>query len=153
LSSITDETAALNPPIEINAPSTWDLMRAMLHRLGRRFSRPPSDARRDAIILDAAVALRSGQYERAASILSPFRSVLACDPAYLNLMGVICELEGRWKPAARFYGLAISMDPQYEPARHNMQRVYELNTFGRTERAVRLGDTELRSCRQVPAPK
>ncbi len=127
-------------------------MRAMLHRLGRRFSRTPSDARRDVIILDAAVALRSGQYERAAAILGPFRSVLACDPAYLNLMGVICELEGQWKHATRFYGLAISVDPQYEPARQNMQRIYELNTFGRTDHAVRLGDTELRRCRQVPAP-
>ena len=125
----------------------------MLHRLGRTLSGTPCDARRDVTILDAAVALRSGRHERADAILAPFHGALACDPAYLNLMGVICELERRWKYATRFYGLAVSVDPQYEPARQNMQRVYELNTFGRTERTVRLGDTELRSCRQVPGPK
>ena len=146
------ELVPIAKAIDLKTPTAWDLLQATVKRLVRRIEGIPTDARRDVIILDAAVALRGGHCHQAADILAPFRGVLGSDPAYLNLMGIVCELQHELKYASRFYGLAMCVDPTYQPARQNMQRLYELSTFGRTYRAVSLGDVELRTCRRVPAP-
>lgn len=132
------------------APTVWQVMRKCLGRATRREPVARSDdPRRDSVLLDAAVALRAGDCGRAEDLLAPFRSMLACDPAYLNLCGVVCELQGRPRCANRFYGLATGLDPAFKPAERNLRRMYELNAFRRTDERVQLGDVELRARRNV----
>src|SRR5882724_7102981 len=115
------------------SPTVWDVMRACVGRARRRGpGEGRLDHRRDSVLLDAPVAIRAGDCEKAEDMLAPFRSMLACDPAYLNLCGVICELQGQAGCANRFYGLAMGVDPSFKPAERNLRRIYELNAFGRT---------------------
>ena len=111
----------------------------------------PADSRRDTILLDAAVAIRGRRYNDAAELLDRFVNVLDGDALFRNLCGVIWESRNDPRGASRFYGLAMSIDPHFQPARLNMRRMYEINTFGCARDAVSLGDIELRAQRQVPA--
>ncbi|HEY1628259.1 MAG TPA: response regulator [Tepidisphaeraceae bacterium] len=59
---------------------------------------------------------------------------------YFNLLGVLYEAQGKWRLARKCYGKAMRADKRYQPAQVNMRRIYELQTFGRSEHAVSLGD-------------
>lgn len=62
------------------------------------------------------------------------------DAPYFNLLGVLYETQRQWRLAKKFYGRAMRSDRKYEPAEQNMRRMYELETFGKTELPVALGD-------------
>lgn len=64
----------------------------------------------------------------------------AKEPAYYNLLGVIHEAEGDRRSARTFYRKAASVTGGYKPARHNLQRLHELETYGETKGDVELGD-------------
>jgi hypothetical protein len=134
----------------VRAPGFLRLVRTIVNRVLRpgAFLRPPNH-RRDTLILDAAVLIRSGQLQGAYDLLSLYDRVFTCDPAYLNLLGVINEARGAISIARRFYGVAICSDPSYQPAQMNMRRLYELDTFGHTNLCACLGDVELRTHRAV----
>jgi hypothetical protein len=135
----------------IRPPGYRQLLGAFVRRV---FSpghfRMPSSHRRDSLILDAAVALRAGQSDRAYELLTAYDRVLTADPAYLNLLGVIFEIREDLATARRFYCLANCVDADYLPARQNARRIYELLTFGSTALAISLGDAELRAHRALP---
>jgi hypothetical protein len=80
----------------VRAPGFWDIPWHTLRRLalGPMAATGPNPER-DSLVLDAAVALRAGRVEAATALLAPHSGALACDPAYLNLMGVCCELRRR----------------------------------------------------------
>lgn len=140
------------PPREapIRAPGFWDVTLDRLRRLVRGpMAAPPPNAARDSLLLDACVALRAGRADDAAALLAPQGRELGSDAAYLNLLGVACEVRREWKVAKRCYGVAISVGPHYEPAQRNMRRIYELYTFGRSDITLDLGDAELRRDRAV----
>ena len=65
---------------------------------------------------------------------------MLCDAAGLNLLGVVCEARGQRRAAKRYYVRAVRADPRFEPARQNMRRAYELDTLGRTDHPVAVGD-------------
>ena len=125
-------------------PSFWVLMRNTVRRLVRGpLAPPPPNAARDSLLLDASLAIRAGRVHDASEVLAAHGSVLACDPAYLNLLGVLCEVRRQWRLAQRFYGVAISIAPRFGPAQQNMRRLYELHSFGRSQEPLALGDAEL----------
>jgi hypothetical protein len=62
------------------------------------------------------------------------------DAVCLNLRGIICQARGEWKQARRFFGKAMRADRGFVPARQNMRRLYELDTFGATRLPVALVD-------------
>ena len=62
------------------------------------------------------------------------------DAAYFNLLGVLYEARRERRLARKFYGKAIAADGKYEPAQRNMRRLYELQTFGRSQEPATLGD-------------
>lgn len=80
-----------------------------------------------------------GDFRHAEALLMRAADLAGSDPSYYNLLGVLHEAEGRPKLAKRFYGKAIHANRKYEPAQQNMQRLYELERFGRTAREVSLG--------------
>lgn len=138
---------------EVRAPGFLKLLATFLRRAASPGAfRRPACHRRDSIILDACVALRRSDPDAAYELLCRYERVLTCDPAYLNLLGILFELRHDTKTARRFYGLAVCVDRAYAPAQQNLRRIYELETFGRTEQAACLGDVELRAARSLPPP-
>ena len=51
-------------------------------------------------------------------------------PQALNLAGVMFEMRGEFDQARRYYGRAIKVNKNFEPAQANMRRIYELFHFG-----------------------
>ena len=51
-------------------------------------------------------------------------------PEVFNLGGVLFELLEDYDRAKRYYGQAIRLNKNYEPAQQNMRRIYELFQFG-----------------------
>lgn len=83
-----------------------------------------------------------GNFKHAEALLMRAADLAGTDPSYFNLLGVVHEAEGRPNLARKFYGKAIRADRKYGPAQQNMQRLYELQRFGRTTREVALGDEQ-----------
>jgi DNA-binding response OmpR family regulator len=57
-----------------------------------------------------------------------------------NLAGVLAELLEDYDKAKRYYGQAIKLDKNYEPAQQNMRRLFEVDHFGSSKEPVNLGD-------------
>jgi Flp pilus assembly protein TadD len=101
---------------------------------------PPWDPRqRTALLHDVCTAMRLGFFREAQAMLD-HEPHAARDAACLNLLGVICELRQQWKLARKHYRAAIQCDGGYAPARQNIRRFYELDTFGHTGMQIALGD-------------
>ncbi len=84
--------------------------------------------------------LRLAQYSDAETLLMKAADLSEKDAAYFNLLGILYEVQHKWKLARKFYGKAIAADRHYEPAQRNMRRLYELDTFGRSQEPACLGD-------------
>ena len=57
-----------------------------------------------------------------------------------NLAGVLAELLDDVEKAKRYYGQAIKLNMNYEPAQQNMRRLFELQNFGSTSESLNLGE-------------
>jgi DNA-binding response OmpR family regulator len=57
-----------------------------------------------------------------------------------NLAGVLAELLEDYDKAREYYGQAINLDKNYEPAQQNMRRLFEVDHFGTSKEPVNLGD-------------
>ena len=57
-----------------------------------------------------------------------------------NLAGVLAEIYEDYDQAKRWYGQAIRLDKNYEPAQQNMRRLFEVDHFGSSKEPVNLGD-------------
>ena len=58
-----------------------------------------------------------------------------------NLAGVLAELLDDVDKAKKYYGQAIKLNKNYEPAQQNMRRLFELQNFGSTSEPLNLGGT------------
>lgn len=54
-------------------------------------------------------------------------------PQALNLAGVMLEMRKEYDQAKRYYGRAIKLDKNFEPAQANMRRIFELFHFGSSQ--------------------
>jgi lipoprotein NlpI len=57
-----------------------------------------------------------------------------------NLAGVLAEVTEDYDKAKKYYGQAIKLDKNYEPAQQNMRRLFEVDNFGSSNEPVNLGD-------------
>ncbi len=57
-----------------------------------------------------------------------------------NLAGVLAESLEDYDKAKKYYGRAIKLDKNYEPAQQNMRRLFEVDNFGSSKEPVNLGD-------------
>ena len=62
-------------------------------------------------------------------------------PEVFNLGGVLFELLEDYDRAKRYYGQAIRLNKNYEPAQQNMRRIYELFQFGSSKEPFNLGES------------
>jgi FixJ family two-component response regulator len=58
-----------------------------------------------------------------------------------NLAGVLAEMLDDVDKARKYYGQAIKLDKNYEPAQQNMRRLFEVQNFGSSSEPVNLGGT------------
>ena len=58
-----------------------------------------------------------------------------------NLAGVLAEMLEDYDKAKKYYGRAIQLDKNYEPAQQNMRRLFELQHFGSSSEPFNLGGT------------
>lgn len=96
----------------------------------------------EAVLGRVRKALRAAKLEDAESLMMKAADLAQKDAAYFNLLGVLYECQGKTRLARKFYGRSIATDRHYEPAQHNMRRLYELQQFGRTQETIALGDEE-----------
>lgn len=87
-------------------------------------------------------AMRLSDFVTAESLLMKAADLAEKDAAYFNLLGILYEARHQWRLAQKFYGKSIRADKKYQPAEQNMRRIYELNTFGKSNEAVAFGDDE-----------
>jgi DNA-binding response OmpR family regulator len=57
-----------------------------------------------------------------------------------NLAGVLAEVLEDYDKAKKYYGQAIKLSKNYEPAQQNMRRLFEVDHFGSSKEPVNLGD-------------
>src|SRR3984893_14690622 len=57
-----------------------------------------------------------------------------------NLAGVLAEVLEDYDKAKKYYGQAIKLNKNYEPAQQNMRRLFEVDHFGSSKEPVNLGD-------------
>jgi tetratricopeptide (TPR) repeat protein len=57
-----------------------------------------------------------------------------------NLAGVLAEVLEDYDKAKKYYGQAIKLNKNYEPAQQNMRRLFEVHHFGSSKEPVNLGD-------------
>jgi DNA-binding response OmpR family regulator len=57
-----------------------------------------------------------------------------------NLAGVLAEVLEDYNKAKKYYGQAIKLDKNYEPAQQNMRRLFEVDHFGSSKEPVNLGE-------------
>jgi DNA-binding response OmpR family regulator len=111
--------------------------------------RPQTPTERDlaggyeAVLGRVRKALRADDVTTAESLLMRVADLSAGrDAPYFNLLGVLYEVQRNWRLAKKFYGKAIHADRRYDPAQKNMQRMYELESFGASKVPVTLGDEQ-----------
>lgn len=92
------------------------------------------------VLQAAREALRAGELRRAEAALMWASSIAGDDPAFLTLVGVLHECQGRNRAARKSYGRAIALHGNCGAAQQNMRRLYELATFGRATEPIALGD-------------
>ena len=123
--------------------SPEDLRRLVAEALAAPMAIPPDEALAggyEAVLDRVRKALRLAQYADAETLLMKAADLGGDDAAYFNLLGVLYEAHRQWRLARKFYGKAMRADRHFEPAKQNMRRIYELETFGRSIQAVALGD-------------
>ena len=64
----------------------------------------------------------------------------AKSPEAFNLAGVLAEVLEEFDKAKKYYGQAIKLNKNYEPAQQNMRRLFEVDHFGSSKEPVNLGD-------------
>jgi hypothetical protein len=117
---------------------------------------PPWNPQHRATLLhNVCTAMRLGFFKEAQLMLD-HEPHTRNDAACLNLLGVIYELRQQWKLARRCYRWSVQADSTYGPARQNIRRLYELETFGHSREGMALGDERpalatLLLARQPPA--
>lgn len=101
----------------------------------------PETSQYDNVLDRIRRSLRLADYESAESLMTAAAERKDRHSAeYFNLLGVLYEAQRRWRLARKCYGKAIAADKNYRPAQLNMQRLYELHTFGKSANPAALGD-------------
>jgi DNA-binding response OmpR family regulator len=93
------------------------------------------------VLMRIRKAMRTDDFANAETLLSQAAARQQNHSAqYFNLLGILYEVQQKWRLARKCYTRAIREDANFEPARINLQRLYELTTFGRTTQVVARGD-------------
>ena len=126
----------------LQKPVTPDQLRAIVkdilvrHALGDRKTPEPHDF--DYFLRCAKRAINLRDFAGARRNLVSALEIDADSPQALNLAGVMFEMREEFDQARRYYGRAIKVGKDFEPAQANMRRIYELFHFGSSKEPFNL---------------
>jgi two-component system response regulator (stage 0 sporulation protein F) len=92
------------------------------------------------VLMRIRSAMRMEDFANAESLLTKAADRKPETAAYFNLLGILYEVQHKWRLAKKCYGRSMRADHNYEPAQANMRRIFELFTFGHSKQTVVLGD-------------
>ncbi len=81
------------------------------------------------------------QFPQAREHISQALQLRTDSPELFNLGGVLFEMLEDYDRAKGYYGQAIRLNKNYEPAQQNMRRIYELFQFGSSKEPFNLGES------------
>jgi FixJ family two-component response regulator len=126
----------------LQKPITPDQLRAIVkdvlvrHSLEERKSQEPHDFEYYLRCAKRAINLRD--FPAARRNLVSALEINPDSPQALNLAGVMFEMREEFDQARRYYGRAIKVGKDFEPAQANMRRIYELFHFGSSQEPYNL---------------
>lgn len=93
------------------------------------------------VLTQICKALRMADYTSAESLLMKAADANQTHTAaYFNLLGVLYEAQRKWRLAAKCYEKSLGPNENYEPARSNLRRLFELRRHGKSSQPILLGD-------------
>lgn len=122
-----------------------EIIKGVLAEAAKEPPRPPTERELaggyEAVLARVRKALRVDDLATAEMLLMHATDLATGRGApYFNLLGVLYEVQRNWRLAKKFYTKAMREDRTYAPAEQNVRRLYELESFGRTDHAPALGD-------------
>ena len=102
---------------------------------------PVSEEPFDAHLRAAKRLINLRQFNQAREEIAQALELRADSEEVFNLGGVLFEMLEDYDRARRYYGQAIRLNKNYEPAQQNMRRIYELFQFGSSKEPFSLGES------------
>ncbi|HEU4678562.1 MAG TPA: response regulator [Terrimicrobiaceae bacterium] len=128
----------------LEKPLTPDTLRAMVTEILRRHGKHAAARGTPETFEDhvqtAKRLLNLRQFVEAREHIARALEIRSDSPEVFNLGGVLFEMLEDYDRAKRYYGQAIRLNRNYEPAQQNMRRIYELFQFGSSREPFNLGD-------------
>ena len=128
----------------LEKPLTPEMLRSTVAEVLRRHESPsPLRANPqtfDELVEAAKRLLNLREFSEARKYIARALEIRSDSPEAFNLGGVLFEMLEDYDRAKRYYGQAIRLQRNYEPAQQNMRRIYELFQFGSSKEPFNLGD-------------
>ena len=129
----------------LEKPLTPDSLRSIVEEiLGRHAKpaiRPASEGTFEAHVQAAKRLINLRQFVGAREHIAKALEIRTDSAEVFNLGGVLFEMLEDYDRAKRYYGQAIRLNKNYEPAQQNMRRIYELFQFGSSKEPFNLGES------------
>ncbi len=129
----------------LEKPLTPEALRStvgeILGRHAKPAPRPASPETFDAHVQAAKRLINLRQFTRAREHIAKALEIRTDSEEVFNLGGVLFEMLEDYDRAKRYYGQAIRLNKNYEPAQQNMRRIYELFQFGSSKEPFNLGES------------
>ena len=129
----------------LEKPLTPEVLRSTVGEiLGRHVkpTRPPvPEETFDAHLRTAKRLINLRQFTRAREEIAKALKLRTDSEEAFNLGGVLFEMLEDYDRAKRYYGQAIRLNKNYEPAQQNMRRIYELFQFGSSKEPFSFGES------------
>jgi len=126
----------------LQKPITPDQLRAVVKDILVRHSqedhKTPEPHNFDYYLRCAKRAINLRDFSAARRNLVSALEINPDSPQALNLAGVMFEMREEYDQARRYYGRAIKLSSDFEPAQANMRRLYELFHFGSSQEPFNL---------------
>ncbi len=129
----------------LEKPLTPEVLRStvaeILGRHAKPVPHPVSEETFDIHVQAAKRCLNLRQFAKAREHIVKALEIRTDSEETFNLGGVLFEMLEDYDRAKRYYGQAIRLNKNYEPAQQNMRRIYELFQFGSSKEPFNLGET------------
>jgi len=128
----------------LEKPLTPEVLRSTVGEILGRHAKPAphlvSEVTFDAHVQAAKRFLNLRQFSKAREHIVKALEIRTDSEEIFNLGGVLFEMLEDYDRAKRYYGQAIRLNKNYEPAQQNMRRIYELFQFGSSKEPFNLGE-------------
>ena len=129
----------------LEKPLTPEVLRSTVREILGRHAKPAphpvSEETFDAHVQAAKRFLNLQQFGKAREHIVKALEIRTDSEEIFNLGGVLFEMLEDYDRAKRYYGQAIRLNKNYEPAQQNMRRIYELFQFGSSKEPFNLGES------------